>query len=113
MPISHATAERPSSGRDRRLSLMEAGGEASWRAGEEERTSYHHQPWGDTFRVRVSRPSVDVPLSCEVDLWDGKLVISTDIADTNSSDCMLLVTERCGRMEVVAAWGLKDYYWHA
>lgn len=54
---------------------MEAGGEASWRAGEEERTSYHHQPWGDTFRVRVSRPSVDVPLSCEVDLWDGKLVI--------------------------------------
>ena len=59
------------SSRDRTLSLMEAGGETSWRAGEEERNSCHHQP----FRVRVSRPSAGVPLSCEVDLWDGKLVI--------------------------------------
>ena len=72
----YSMAERPSNGRDRTLSLMEAGGETSWRAGEEEEcNSYRHQPRGDTFRVKVSRLSTDVPLSCEVDLWDGKLVI--------------------------------------
>ena len=96
------------SSRDRTLSLMEAGGETSWRAGEEERNfnppASTHQP----FRVRVSRPSADVPLSCEVDLWDGKLVIGKlcegsplYVAGARAGDAIAAANDRaCETIEV-------------